>query len=60
MAIVLTSRSAQPLKVMVTTSLPVKSLGRITTDGLQPLRREGSGWRISLKAYEGAVLRWLP
>ena len=56
----LANQSAQALKVMVTTTLPVKSLGRVTTDGLQPLRREGSGWRFSLKPQESAVLRWLP
>ncbi len=57
---VLANHSAQAADVMVTTTLPVKSLSRIATDGLQPLRRERSGWKISLKAYEGAVLRWLP
>jgi hypothetical protein len=40
--------------------LPAKSLSRISTDGFEPLRREGPGWRLSLKPYEGAVLRWLP
>jgi hypothetical protein len=45
---------------MVTTSQRVKSLGRVTTDGLQPLRRDGPGWRISLEPQEGAVLHWLP
>jgi len=57
---VLASHSAQPLKVMLSTALPAKSLSRISTDGFEPLRREGPGWRLSLKPYEGAVLRWLP
>lgn len=56
----LTNRSPQALKMMVTTTLPVKKLARITTDGSQPLRREGSGWRLSLKPHEDAVLEWLP
>lgn len=56
----LANQSALLQKVMLTTTLPVKSLSRVTSEGLQPLRREGAGWRISLKPYEGAVLRWLP
>jgi hypothetical protein len=56
----LSSHSGLAVKVMVTTTLPVRSLSRVTSEGLQPLRREGAGWRISLEPHEGAVLRWLP
>jgi hypothetical protein len=57
---VLANRSAQIVQVMVSSTLPVKKLARITTDGSQPLRRDGPGWRLSLKPHEGAVLQWLP
>ena len=54
----LSNRNAAPQKVMLTTVLPVKSLCRVTADGLQPLRREGPGWSISLRPQECAVLEW--
>jgi hypothetical protein len=54
----LSNRAAAPQKVRLTTALPVKSLSRVTADGLQPLRREGLGWRISLRPQECAVLEW--
>jgi hypothetical protein len=57
---VMVNHSALALKVMVTSTLPVKSLSRVTSESLQPLRREGAGWRISLTPNERAVLRWLP
>ncbi len=58
--ILLTNRSPQTLKIMVTTTLPVKKLARIAADGPQPLRRDGQGWRLSLKPHEDAILEWLP
>jgi hypothetical protein len=57
---ILANRDPHAVKMTVSTTLPVKKLARVTTDGSQPLRREGPGWRLSLKPYERAVLQWLP
>jgi len=57
---VLANHSSKPQNLVVTTTRPVTTVSRVTAVGTETLRREGQGWEISLKPYEGAILRWTP
>jgi hypothetical protein len=55
---VLANHTAQPQKVTVVTTLPVKSLDQLTPAGASPLPLHGSSWTMDLQPYGGAVVQW--
>jgi beta-galactosidase len=55
---VVVNHSAQPYKVTVTTSLPVKSVRRIGPENSEALPVEGSTWKMNLDPYEAAIVEW--
>lgn len=55
---VLANHTAQPQKVTVVTTLPVKSLHQLTPAGTSPLPLHGSSWTMDLQPYGGAVVEW--
>jgi endo-1,4-beta-mannosidase len=55
---VLVNHSSQTQKVTVTTTLPIRSLSRITPEGPQALKLDGSGWKMEIGAFEGVVVEW--
>ena len=55
---VLVNHSSQPQKVSVVTTLPIRSLSRITPEGPQALKLDGSGWKMEIGAFEGVVVEW--
>lgn len=55
---VLANHTAQPQKVTVVTTLPVKSLHQLTPAGASPLPLHGSSWTMDLQPYGGAVVEW--
>ena len=55
---VLTNHSSQSYKVMVTTTLPIRTLSLVTPDGLQPMQLHGSTWSVDIGPYEGIVVEW--
>jgi hypothetical protein len=55
---VLVNHSPQPQRVTVLTTLPIRSLSLITPEGPRALKPDGSGWKMEIGAYEGAVVEW--
>ena len=55
---VLVNHSWQPYEVTVSTALPIRSLSKITPEGPQALKLDGSGWKMDIGAFEGAVVEW--
>jgi hypothetical protein len=55
---VLANHSAQPEKVTVVSTLPVKSLHQVTPAGPVSLPLRGSSWTMELQPYDGAVVEW--
>jgi hypothetical protein len=55
---VLVNHSSQVQIVTVTTTLPVRSLNRITSTGSQPIQLDGSSWKMEIAPYDGAVVEW--
>jgi endo-1,4-beta-mannosidase len=56
--LVVVNHSAQSKQVTVHTSLPVRTLIRVTADGKQAVAQQQSGWSLQLDPYDGAVLDW--
>jgi hypothetical protein len=38
--------------------LPVRTLSRIADEGVQPVRLEGSTWKMDMGAHEAVILEW--
>jgi len=38
--------------------LPIHSLTQVTPQGVRPLAVNGSGWKIDIEPYDGAVVEW--
>jgi len=55
---VLANHSDRPLRVLLTSSLPLKSAALVTRDGVQPLSAASQGWRLEVESYGGAVVQW--
>jgi hypothetical protein len=55
---VLASHSPQVREVTVTTSLPVESVRQVTPDGLKPLAMKDGRWRMTIGAWDGAIVEW--
>jgi endo-1,4-beta-mannosidase len=56
--LVLANHTAQPQKVTITTTLPVRSLHQITSAGAAPISLQGASWTMDLQPYDGAVVKW--
>jgi hypothetical protein len=56
--LVVVNHAAQSRKVIVSTSLPVHSLSRVTADGQQIVTRQPAGWPLEIGPYDGTVLEW--
>jgi endo-1,4-beta-mannosidase len=56
--LVVVNHSAQTKKVLIGTTLPVRTLSRVTADGNPAVTRQPSGWSLQLDPYDGAVLDW--
>jgi endo-1,4-beta-mannosidase len=55
---VLANHSGQAHKVVVNTTLPVRSLSQITVAGRLPLKISGQSWEMEIAAYDGAIVEW--
>jgi hypothetical protein len=55
---VLANHSGQAHKVVVETTLPVRSLSQITVGGRLPLKISGQNWEMEIAAYDGAIVEW--
>ena len=56
--LVVVNHSAQSRQVTIHTSLPVRTLSRVTADGKQAVVQQRAGWLLQLDPYDGAVLDW--
>lgn len=56
--LVVVNHSAESKQVSIHTSLPVRSLSRVTADGKKTIAPQPSGWSVQLAPYDGAVLDW--
>ena len=56
--LVVVNHSAQSKQVTIHTSLPVRTLIRVTADGKMAVPQQQSGWSLQLDPYDGAVLDW--
>jgi hypothetical protein len=55
---VVVNHSAQTQEITISASSTLRSATRILPGGRQPLKIEGSGWRMELSPFEGAVVEW--
>jgi endo-1,4-beta-mannosidase len=56
--VVVVNHSAEPRRVTMTSTLPLKSIERVGTEGEQPVSLHGSEWDLSLQPYSAAVFAW--
>jgi hypothetical protein len=56
--IVLANHSAEPHTTLLSTTLAVQSMKRLTVDGSTDVTGNGSGWSVEVPAYGGAILEW--
>jgi hypothetical protein len=45
-------------QVLLSSSIPLKSVALVSGSGLRPLVAEAQGWRVDIEAYDGAVVEW--
>jgi hypothetical protein len=55
---IIVSHDAQPRSVTISTSLPLRSITKISAEGTTPVALDGSTWRMDIGPYEGAVVEW--
>jgi len=55
---IVTNHSGQKQTVTVTTSLPLRSVSRLTAQGKSPIDLSRAAFSVDLGAYEGAVFEW--
>ena len=55
---VVINHSAQPHKVSIATSLPLKTATQVGAEGTKPLALEGSHWSMDLDPYEATIVEW--
>jgi endo-1,4-beta-mannosidase len=56
--IVLANHSAEPHTTLLSTTLAVQSMKRLTLDGSTDVTGNKSGWSVDVPAYGGAILEW--
>ncbi|MBV9483317.1 MAG: beta-galactosidase [Acidobacteria bacterium] len=56
--LVIVNHSAEPQNATVFTTLAAHSIGRITPQGITPVKMNGSTWKVALDSFEGAILEW--
>jgi endo-1,4-beta-mannosidase len=56
--VVVVNHSAQPYRVTLSSTLPIRSLSRIMPDGPKSLQLEGSTWKMDLVPYEATIVEW--
>jgi endo-1,4-beta-mannosidase len=56
--IVLANHSAEPHTTLLSTTLAVQSMKRLTVDGSTDVTGNKSGWSVDVPAYGGAILEW--
>jgi Tol biopolymer transport system component len=52
------NHSGQTQEITISASSLVRSAARVSPEGLQALKIEGSGWKMELAGFEGAVVEW--
>jgi hypothetical protein len=55
---VVVNHSGQTQEVAISASSPVRSAARVSPEEPQTLKIEGSGWKMELAAFAGAVVEW--
>jgi endo-1,4-beta-mannosidase len=56
--IILANHSAAAQSTQITTTLPVKALSALGTDGSKNLVQTQAGWSIDVPGYAGVILEW--
>jgi len=56
--VILANHSPQDQRVVVKTTLPVKSLFQITIESPKPIKLSKGYWEMEIPAYDGAVVEW--
>jgi len=56
--VVVVNHSDKAENVKISTTLAVHALTRISPEGSKPITMDGSGWRMDLGPYEGAIVEW--
>ncbi len=56
--VVLVNHSPKEQTVTVTSAIPVRALAKISEDGPSAIQLEGASWKITIGAYEGAIVEW--
>ena len=56
--VIVVNHSAEVQRVTVQATVPVHSLKRVTAEGKDEVRLEGSGWKMDLEAHEAVILEW--
>jgi len=52
------NHSDEAQHVTISANLPIHAVARISPEGSRPLPMDGSGWKIDLGPYEGAIVEW--
>lgn len=55
---VLVNHSARTMEVAITSTRTLRSLRLIGPDGPRALVPEGSGWKMEIEPYDGAIVEW--
>jgi hypothetical protein len=56
--VVVVNHSAQPYNVTVLSAVPLRSVSRVSPEGPQSLKLDGSTWKMDIGPYEGAIVEW--
>jgi len=56
--VVLVNHSGQAHQTSVSTTLPLRSVSRITPDGSASLPLQGSSWKIDMQPYDTVIAEW--
>ena len=56
--VILVNHSPQDQRVVVKTTLPIKSLLQITIEGSKPIKLSEGQWEMEIPVYDGAVVEW--
>ena len=52
------NHSAQPYRVTISSSIPVKSARQLAPENSKALPIEGSSWKLDLEPYEATIVEW--
>jgi endo-1,4-beta-mannosidase len=56
--VVVVNHSALPYNVTVLSAVPLRSVSRVSPEGPQSLKLDGSTWKMDIGPYEGAIVEW--